>query len=318
VNAQLQTVVNEVLPLAASPQLSGNSRLGFAPVASTSWLGFSFSISSNTLGLSGSLYDGRVGSCSTGKERDSESGNDYFGARYYNSTMGRFLIPDWSAKAEPVPYAKLDNPQSLNLYSYVLNNPMTRFDADGHMTLERELRQKAWNLALYGLFLTTAETDARLMPWAQQQTITPKDFTPPAVFQNQKDAVMNTGAGIMGAVQATGVEWGAALYKNSDGTIGATPLRTDKDPGSVGTSDFYTGKDIPTGATRIGDIHGHTGGGPDNGMHMSGTEGDMGTAAMMLKTHGTETKYMVNPAGQIWKFNPATDQKPVLLPWRIQ
>ena len=51
----------------------------------------------------------------TGKERDTESGNDYFGARYYASSMGRFLSPDWSAKAEPVPYAKLDNPQSLNL-----------------------------------------------------------------------------------------------------------------------------------------------------------------------------------------------------------
>jgi len=68
----------------------------------------------------------------TGKERDSESGNDYFGARYYASTMGRFLSPDWSAKEEPVPYAKLDNPQSLNLYAYVLNNPLIHLDADGH------------------------------------------------------------------------------------------------------------------------------------------------------------------------------------------
>lgn len=71
-------------------------------------------------------------SISTGKERDSESGNDYFEARYYSSAMGRFLSPDWSAKLEPVPYAKLDNPQSLNLYSYVLNNPLSRVDADGH------------------------------------------------------------------------------------------------------------------------------------------------------------------------------------------
>jgi RHS repeat-associated protein len=68
----------------------------------------------------------------TGKERDAESGNDYFGARYFASTMGRFLSPDWSAKIEPVPYAKLDDPQSLNLYSYVLNNPLSRVDADGH------------------------------------------------------------------------------------------------------------------------------------------------------------------------------------------
>jgi RHS repeat-associated protein len=70
----------------------------------------------------------------TGKERDSESGNDYFGARYYASSMGRWLSPDWSAKEEPVPYAKLDNPQSLNLYSYVWNNPLARSDPDGHAT----------------------------------------------------------------------------------------------------------------------------------------------------------------------------------------
>ncbi len=50
----------------------------------------------------------------TGKERDSESGNDYFGARYYASTMGRWLSPDWAMVAMPVPYANLNNPQSLN------------------------------------------------------------------------------------------------------------------------------------------------------------------------------------------------------------
>jgi hypothetical protein len=49
--------------------------------------------------------------------------------------MGRFLSPDWSAKYEPVPYAKLDNPQSLNLYAYVLNNPMTGRDLDGHVCI---------------------------------------------------------------------------------------------------------------------------------------------------------------------------------------
>jgi RHS repeat-associated protein len=68
----------------------------------------------------------------SGKERDSETGNDNFGARYYGSTMGRFLSPDWSAKEDPVPYARLDNPQSLNLYVYVLDNPTTSLDIDGH------------------------------------------------------------------------------------------------------------------------------------------------------------------------------------------
>ena len=42
------------------------------------------------------------------------------------------MSPDWSAKEEPVPYAKLDDPQSLNLYGYVGNNPLSHVDADGH------------------------------------------------------------------------------------------------------------------------------------------------------------------------------------------
>jgi len=68
----------------------------------------------------------------TGKERDTESGNDYFGARYYSSAIGRFMSPDWSAKAEPVPYSKLDDPQTLNLYAYVENHPLNLTDESGH------------------------------------------------------------------------------------------------------------------------------------------------------------------------------------------
>ena len=72
----------------------------------------------------------------TGKERDTESGLDYFGARFYASTAGRFMSPDWSAKAEPVPYSKLDDPQSLNLYAYVHNNPLNSVDVDGHLSID--------------------------------------------------------------------------------------------------------------------------------------------------------------------------------------
>jgi RHS repeat-associated protein len=69
---------------------------------------------------------------SSGKERDAESGLDYFGARYNSSSMGRWMSPDWADKPEAVPYSSLDNPQSLNLYGYVLNNPLSHADADGH------------------------------------------------------------------------------------------------------------------------------------------------------------------------------------------
>jgi RHS repeat-associated protein len=68
----------------------------------------------------------------TGKEHDAESGLDFFGARYYAENMGRWMSPDWSVAVEPVPYAKLGDPQSLNLYNYVRNNPIAVVDADGH------------------------------------------------------------------------------------------------------------------------------------------------------------------------------------------
>jgi RHS repeat-associated protein len=68
----------------------------------------------------------------TGKERDTESGLDNFGARYHASSLGRFMTPDWAAKPVTVPYAHFGNPQSLNLYSYVQNNPTTMGDPDGH------------------------------------------------------------------------------------------------------------------------------------------------------------------------------------------
>ena len=52
----------------------------------------------------------------TGKERDSETGLDYFGARYFSAAQGRWTSPDWSAVPQPVPYADLSDPQTLNLY----------------------------------------------------------------------------------------------------------------------------------------------------------------------------------------------------------
>jgi RHS repeat-associated protein len=68
----------------------------------------------------------------TGKERDTESGLDNFEARYYGSTLGRFMTPDWAARPTAVPYAVFGDPQSLNLYGYVRNDPVSRADADGH------------------------------------------------------------------------------------------------------------------------------------------------------------------------------------------
>jgi RHS repeat-associated protein len=64
----------------------------------------------------------------TGKERDTESGNDYFEARYFGSSMGRFLSPDPMNMSAIFNY---DDPQSWNGYSYARNNPLRFTDPHG-------------------------------------------------------------------------------------------------------------------------------------------------------------------------------------------
>jgi RHS repeat-associated protein len=63
----------------------------------------------------------------SGKEWDSESGLYYFGYRFYNSKLGRWMNPDPSGVA----YANLADPQSFNLYNYVENNPVNAIDLNG-------------------------------------------------------------------------------------------------------------------------------------------------------------------------------------------
>jgi RHS repeat-associated protein len=61
----------------------------------------------------------------TGKESDESTGLYFYGARYYDPTIGRFITPDTIVQS---PY----NPQSLNRYSYCLNNPLNYTDPTGH------------------------------------------------------------------------------------------------------------------------------------------------------------------------------------------
>jgi len=84
----------------------------------------------------------------TSKERDAESGLDYFGARYLSSNLGRFMTPDWAAAPISVPYAQFGDPQSLNLYAYVGNNPNTGIDLDGHGPLDNG---DGYNFGIVGL-----------------------------------------------------------------------------------------------------------------------------------------------------------------------
>ena len=74
----------------------------------------------------------------TGKERDTESGLDYFGARYFGGAGGRFTSAD-------APFADqyTADPQSWNLYTYTRNNPLKYADPDGRGAWVPMLQQAA-------------------------------------------------------------------------------------------------------------------------------------------------------------------------------
>ena len=67
-----------------------------------------------------------------GKENDKETGLHYFGARYMEAMIGRFISPDPVGAVNPtkgkVDQTSLLNPQRLNRYSYSLNNPYKYLD----------------------------------------------------------------------------------------------------------------------------------------------------------------------------------------------
>jgi RHS repeat-associated protein len=63
----------------------------------------------------------------SGKERDAESGLDYFGARYYDRAQYRFISVD----PETNPVGCAAQPQLWHLFGYCRNNPLAFVDPDG-------------------------------------------------------------------------------------------------------------------------------------------------------------------------------------------
>jgi RHS repeat-associated protein len=109
-----------------------------AAVRCYDYLPFGEEIASGTAGRSGPCFapysssPDIVSQKFTGKERDAETGLDYFGARYFSGAQGRFT------SADPIHFLpqKILDPQQWNMYAYVRNNPLRLFDPSGLYTVD--------------------------------------------------------------------------------------------------------------------------------------------------------------------------------------
>jgi RHS repeat-associated protein len=225
--------------LAANALLSEKLHQGFATPKSTLHQGFSVSISSTPLGIIGPLYDAGTGSRYTGKERDAESGNDYFGARYYGSSMGRFLSPDPLLNS-----GRPDNPQTWNRYTYALNNPLIVTDPTG----------------LYNLINNCASGDASCNKSFAQDAKNLKnglaDLT--KAVNGLADGAQKTA--LQGALGAIGTEndgnnVGVQFGKNADGAAGNTQPGVDASGNLNFTITFDPSKNQGTVSQAINAAH---------------------------------------------------------------
>lgn len=128
-----------------TPLVAEKPHLGSADFALTLHRAESAVNAVNTQRLPGCLYDSCVQPCSSGKERDAETGLDFMEARYFSGAQGRFTSPD-----EPLAFADFANPQSWNLYSYGYNNPLLYSDPDGHEPCENGVNPENGNFCVVG------------------------------------------------------------------------------------------------------------------------------------------------------------------------
>jgi RHS repeat-associated protein len=196
-----------------------------------------------------------------GKERDGETGNDDFGARYYSNRFGRWLSADWSLVPVPVPYANLTSPQTLNLYAMVSDDPESFADLDGHLMAQtyqvaNPAASSAWNP---GDVVNSMTNDSGLTDDEVKSLNALRAAQAAAQAQNQNNttgySTQDAAAkAVLGAINPKSIkknkEYAGLIYKDAEGKYHYTkPHKGNGTTSDVGST--------PNGTTVVGDYHTH-------------------------------------------------------------
>ena len=135
----------------------------------------------------------------TGKEKDDETGLNYYGARYYDSTTGRFIshdplllrIDQMSAEERN---QFLSDPQNLNAYTYAKNNPIKYVDPDGEVAV------------LAALIVATAFVATFMSSY---QNVAAPDVNSPRIHTRSEAEIL----GSMAVAEVTGAVFGYGVGK---------------------------------------------------------------------------------------------------------
>ncbi len=139
------------LPLTAHPRVAQNPHLGLKTFSTPSHQGFAEANPLIAPGLAESLCHQGVRSRCSGAELDDETGMDYFLARYYSSTLGRFtrpdpLIPMIEASSKAALFSFAADPRQWNKYQYALNNPLNVVDPNGRQAVNPDGTNASFNV----------------------------------------------------------------------------------------------------------------------------------------------------------------------------
>ncbi len=202
------------------------------------------------------------------------------------------MSPDWSASPTGVPYATITNPQSLNLYAYVGNDPIDGQDPDGHARygiLPSAHSTQNWDpdddwCDYISCIIQSDQNSSPQKSSNSNATNNSAAATTPASAQQQVPMSTTTyktatGAGkaaldaIIGQSEKSGWEYAGRIVKLENGRYAYTLPTTMK---SNNTSDFDGGMPegtrIPAGTTNAGMYHTHPTGGGSNPDLFSGAD----------------------------------------------